>query len=124
MSNLKKVLVCDDSQDFLTLLKFFLSKNFKELEVYSCSDGFKAMELAKEHSFDLFISDYSMGIRGADGISLFKNIREKQIKVPFILVSAHEKEEFAPYFLERDFFFYRKPLAFSELGQLIKKIIQ
>lgn len=124
MSNLRKVLICDDSQDFLVLLKFFLNKSFPKFKVYSCSDGFEAMELAKKHDFELFISDFSMGAAGADGVSLFENIRKKQIQAPFILVSAHEKEEFAHHLFKRDFYFYRKPLDFKDIRRLIRKLIK
>ena len=69
-----KILIVDDKEDILLLIKTLL-----ELEGYSihtASNGDEAITLAKEHFFPLILLDIMM--EGKDGIATLKEIRKIQ----------------------------------------------
>ena len=123
MKKKRKILICDDSSDFLALIEDVLLITFENIEVHSCENGLKAMELNELSDFDIFISDYDMGVNGGDGISFYENLRSHELNAPFILLSAHERDRFDSYLSKGDFFFQQKPLEPEELNDLLKNLI-
>jgi CheY-like chemotaxis protein len=67
-----KILVVDDSDDSLNLLKIVLSR--AGAEVIAAVDGKQALELIKTNNIDLIISDINMPIM--DGYEFLQNTRE------------------------------------------------
>ena len=80
----KKVLVVDDNLTNRNILEIQL-KNWKLFPVMAAS-GSQALELLKNDSFDLIITDGQMP--NMDGIQLTRKIKEKIPSIPVILLSS------------------------------------
>lgn len=65
------ILISDDSVSMRQMLTFTLSE--AQYQVTQAQDGQKALELAKQHQFDLIITDVNMPT--LDGLSLVKELR-------------------------------------------------
>lgn len=81
----KKVLVVDDNQTNLTILKIQLEQ--WKLSPTLANSGKKALQILNETTdFDLVISDMQMP--EMDGIALAEHIKERNKKLPIILLSS------------------------------------
>jgi len=81
-----KILIADDTEDSLELLKVILESEGHQVTV--AKDGFEALELAKASTPELVISDLLMP--KMDGFLFLQNFREDPQfeKVPFIVYTA------------------------------------
>ncbi|GEM_PF-340202 len=68
---MKRILVIDDDELFLTTLERVLKKS--NFEVKTAQNGFQALEIVKSEQFDLIISDVRMP--GMDGIATLNSIQ-------------------------------------------------
>ena len=80
---MKRILLVDDDKTFRYALSELLSKEFEVLKSSGVKD---ALEKLKKDSVDLICSDYNM--RDGTGLDLLHSCRERNISVPFILMSA------------------------------------
>jgi len=73
-----KFLTVDDSMTMRLIIKNTLLKNFKNIEVYEADDGYKCLDVLKEHpDIDVIFMDWNMpNLNGADTVD---KIREKDI---------------------------------------------
>ncbi|MCK6620196.1 MAG: response regulator [Calditrichaceae bacterium] len=87
----KKILIVDDNEHVLKLLKISLEK--ANYEVYQATNGDEGMEKAREVLPDLIISDVMMPM--TDGIEFCWMIRENSSfpMVPFIFLTSLEDRE-------------------------------
>ena len=91
----KKILIVDDEEDFVELLKYRLTTN--KFDVSVAENGATALEKAKKEKPDLIFLDIKMPIE--DGVSTFTHLKEqaetKDIPVIFITAfpSATVKEK-------------------------------
>jgi two-component system chemotaxis response regulator CheY len=69
----KKIMVVDDSNSIRAALKAILTEG--GYDVIEAENGMEALELMKEHSIGLFISDVNMPVM--DGIALLKRIKKE-----------------------------------------------
>lgn len=79
-----RVLVVDDKENYLSLFRRILPK---DLEVVCASNGTRALELLAAESFDVVVTDVRMP--GADGMTVLRKIREGQLDVEVILMTAY-----------------------------------
>lgn len=79
----KRILIAEDEQVLLDLLKVLLEMIDDEFEVYSANNGREALELINGLDIDLLITDIKMP--EMDGLEL---IREMQNKYPSIKILA------------------------------------
>ena len=86
----KRVLCADDNSGILEEITEILDIFFED--VVGVSDGEKALEEATENFYDILIFDISMPIM--DGLEAVKKIREKNKKIPVIILSAHTEQEY------------------------------
>lgn len=84
-----KILVVEDNHDYQELLQNFLESAGHEIE--TADDGAKALELVREHSFDLVLLD--LMLPKLDGFGVCEAIR-KNCNVPVIMLTALEDEEY------------------------------
>lgn len=74
-----------------------IRENFEEYfnllfkEVYIGVDGLQGLDLYNKNSPDFIITDIKMP--NMDGIELVKKIREKDTKIPIVIISAHTEVE-------------------------------
>ena len=82
-----KILLIEDSIDFLNKMKSFLED--MEYEVVTAMDGLEGIEMIKKHpDLVLIISDVNMP--NLDGISMCKRIRKEQLQSPPIMMVTTE----------------------------------
>jgi len=93
---LKKVLIVDDEEDILFLLKSYLSKRYEVATVLSCEHG---LEIFYSFKPDLVLLDVNVGT--SDGRVMCKTIKAQAEyrHIPVILISAHRDNllEYANY---------------------------
>lgn len=87
-----RILVVDDNEDMLYLIKRFVEIHFEEV-VTTTSSQKAALLLLDDHSFDGIISDYSLP--DMNGLELLQLIRKRGSGIPFILFTGRGREEVA-----------------------------
>jgi DNA-binding response OmpR family regulator len=85
----KKVLVVDDEQDFLKLMKVRLEAN--NYEVLTASDGKEALAKIKSEKPAMVLLDLVMP--GLDGLKVLENIRRFDKKLPVFIITAFSSKE-------------------------------
>ena len=81
----QSVLVVDDEENFLTLLKWYLSQ--RGYEVYAASSADEAFTFLQEHRVDIALLDIKLG--GRDGLSLLEQIAELAPGLRVIMMTAY-----------------------------------
>lgn len=82
---LKQILLVDDDETFRYILAESLRKEFEVLESFGVNDALKKLETA---SIELICSNYNM--RDGTGLDLLRSYKERNISVPFMLMSADD----------------------------------
>jgi len=80
---MKVLLVEDDTQLNTTITSYLETKPF---EVTSVEDGDEAIDTIDDHNFDLYLID--INIPSISGLELLKYIRQTNIHVPIIIITA------------------------------------
>ncbi|GAE47682.1 alkaline phosphatase synthesis transcriptional regulatory protein PhoP [Mesobacillus boroniphilus JCM 21738] len=84
----KKVLVVDDEQSIVTLLKYNLEQN--GYSVVTGMDGEEGIRLAADERPDLMILD--LMLPKLDGMEVCKQLRQQKINVPILMLTAKDDE--------------------------------
>ncbi|OCA91357.1 DNA-binding response regulator [Bacillus sp. FJAT-27225] len=84
----KKVLVVDDEQSIVTLLKYNLEQG--GYEVITAMDGEEGRETAIRENPDMMILD--LMLPGMDGIEVCKQLRQQKIMIPILMLTAKDDE--------------------------------
>jgi two-component system, OmpR family, alkaline phosphatase synthesis response regulator PhoP len=88
----QKVLVVDDEQPILELLKYNLEKEGYSVE--TANDGLKAVEMAKKFHPDLVLLDIMMPVM--DGVEACRRIREiPEVRKTFVIFLTARSEEYS-----------------------------
>lgn len=85
----KKILVVDDEVDFSELMKLRLEAN--DYDVIVLNNGEEAVERVKKDKPDAVLLDIMMP--GIDGITVLKEIRSLDAKLPVFMITAFSNEE-------------------------------
>jgi DNA-binding NtrC family response regulator len=80
---MKKLLIVDDNLDYLGFLVSIFKKHF---EVYEALGVKEALRMLENKEIDAICSDFNM--RDGTGLDLLKKIRQKDLTVPFLLMSG------------------------------------
>ena len=111
-----RVLVVDDEQDAVDLLREFLTA--KGYEVLAASNGEEALRKVKEDRPHLILLDVRMP--KMSGFEVLKQVREIDHEVGVIMVSAVNEEETGRKALKMGAFDYiTKPLDFDYLERIL-----
>jgi two-component system nitrogen regulation response regulator NtrX len=78
------ILIVDDEAN--TLASLARAFRLAEHEATVCDNAARALELAKEHLFDLILSDVVMP--GRDGLALLEDLRKSDIGIPVVMMSG------------------------------------
>jgi CheY-like chemotaxis protein len=119
MSN-KRVLIVDDEESILTVLKGSLKKLGPDYQVVTVTDGFAALDVLLEQPFDLVVTDYNMA--QMDGLELMEAIRYAQPDARIIMITAYGCET-----LEREverlkaFRYLTKPLDIHAFRKIVQE---
>lgn len=86
---MKKILVIDDIQTNLLLIKSILLKNFPEFEILLAESGKQGLQMANEHKPETILLDIFMpGMDGFEVCRILKN-NENTRSIPVLMVSAY-----------------------------------
>lgn len=119
----EKILIVDDEENILELLKFNL-KN-AGYDIYTANNGEDALKSAKENKPDLLLLD--LMIPGIDGLDVCKEIkRDKELKdTSIIMVTAKSEELDKILGLELGADDYiTKPFSIRELSARVKAVLR
>ncbi|MDM5200048.1 response regulator transcription factor [Fictibacillus enclensis] len=84
----QKIMVVEDELSISTLLQFNLEQ--AGFEVITAMDGRKGLELAEMEKPDLMVLD--LMLPEMDGLEVCKNLRQKQIFIPILMLTAKDDE--------------------------------
>ncbi|RXJ81046.1 EAL domain-containing protein [Arcobacter sp. F2176] len=100
-----------------------LSSTLKLLskKIYPASDGLQALEIIKNQTIDLVITDIKMP--KLDGLELSKKIQELNLNIPILITTAHDEIDYLHKAIELNIdAFITKPLNITSLIQSITKL--
>jgi DNA-binding response OmpR family regulator len=89
MATTKQILIIDDDEALRRSLaeQLELHEGFVALQA---KDGAKALELVKEHHFEVILMD--VGLPDTDGRDLCRLMRRQGVKTPVIMLTAHDSD--------------------------------
>jgi DNA-binding NtrC family response regulator len=90
-------------------------------EVEEAGDGFQALELVKNRSFDLIITDFAM--RRVDGLTVVEQIHSHSPELPMILITGYISKSTGKALLKGRAEFIRKPVQFEELLSTVRRLL-
>lgn len=118
-----KILVVDDEPTVSTGIKSYLMRSELRIDhVETASNGFEALDCLRMDTYDLVLTDIQMGMM--NGIELMEAILLEQPHLPVIVISAHEKFDFAKRALRlgaKDYLI--KPVELDELIRVVDKAL-
>jgi CheY-like chemotaxis protein len=116
------LLYVDDEPELLTLGKLFLERE-GEFSVTTTTSSPEVLNLLTTNSFDAIISDYQMPVM--DGIELLKQVRGKDITIPFILFTGKGREDVVIEAINNgaDFYLQKGGAARPQFAELRHKIL-
>lgn len=119
-----KILVVDDEPNVSTGIRdFLLDSDLAVTHVETALNGFEAIDYLRMETFDLVLTDIQMG--RMSGIELMETIRLEQPELPFVVISAHEKFDFAAKSLRLGAHDYLvKPVERDVLLRVVRQVLQ
>ncbi len=121
----KKILIIDDEEDFATLISIRLVE--AGYEVFSESEGERAIDRVKEIKPDLIVLD--IFLLGVDGLTLLKEMKNEGINkvpledIPIIVVTGKAVLMNEIFEVEGSVGFFRKPLDVKKLVTRVEELI-
>jgi len=113
-----QILLLEDDTVLANILVDYLRESYEITHTYSMN---KALTLAEDNSFDLYIFD--INVPDGDGISLLKKLRSFSDNTPTIFVTAfHDTQHLKDAFQSGGNDFIKKPFELEELSQRIENI--
>ena len=121
-ANVKNILFIEDDDGVLDIYKQFFESGGEY--VYSfLEDSKSALEILKEKSFDLIISDHLMeGIKGTEIVKIIRDEEGPNQFTQFIMISAHTEPIIQEMKHVPGVLFLRKPVDFSFLVGMIENL--
>lgn len=116
-----RILLVEDEKNVAAFIKKGLEEEFYSVDI--AEDGTEGLLMAKSNDYDLIILDIMLP--GMDGIEICKKIRERDRRVPILMLTAVDSIESKVQGLESGADDYlTKPFAFSELLARIKALLR
>lgn len=124
MNSTNKILIVDDSDANLDLLKGLLRKN-KTYKVASAKDGKSALTKIRSQKFDIILLDYVMpGMNGLEVCAEIKKDKNNSDTPVIFLTADHSEEILAQAFDAGAVDFIKKPFGKIELMSRVKNHLQ
>ncbi len=118
----KKILVVDDDQDIVFMIKSMLEKN--GYEVITAADGYQALKLIKTNVPDLMISDLTMPMMNGWQLSMKVRQDERYKNTPIIVLSGLLAGDAPPEQFESSNAYMVKPFDIFKLLDKVKELLQ
>lgn len=117
----KKVLIADDEKNLRWVLnKSLMREGYKILEA---EDGEEVFKILQKEEPDLILLDYKMP--KMDGMMVLKKLKENDLKIPVIMITAHGSIESAVEAMRLGAIDYiSKPFDIEELKLVIKRALK
>lgn len=118
----ERVLIIDDSQEIRDFLKDYILQP-KGFEVLTATNGLMGLEMAIAKEPDLIIVDQQMP--RLTGLEVLQKLRERDINIPAILVTAHGSEDTAVAAFRlgiRDYII--KPIDVDEISESVDRALR
>ena len=113
-----KILLLEDDTALANILVDFLEDEYEVVQTYSMK---KALQLAEDEKFDLYIFD--INVPDGDGISLLRELRDFHDETPAVFITAfHDTKYLKSAFESGANDFIKKPFDLEELAQRIENI--
>jgi len=117
---LLSLLIVEDDKMALSIIVRMVANEFPHCTIHSAENGIMGLELYKELTPDLVITDINMP--GMGGIEMAREIRSIDVNARFIVMTAYSDIDLLEKFQEIGFCVYLlKPLKFEELFAAIEK---
>jgi len=84
-----KILIAEDDQSISRLIAYKFKKEDYEIKIIE--EGDKVLEEINSDDYDALILDLMLPV--LDGMQILKKIREENIKIPVLVLSAKSQEE-------------------------------
>ncbi len=92
-TNHLRVLIVDDNKDHQLLMQAFIVESIKDVYVDFSDTGKDCLLKLSEETYNILIIDFSLS--ETNGLELFRNIIQKEIDVPVIMVTGFGNENIA-----------------------------
>lgn len=113
------ILLIDDEEAQLISLKSFLTK--REIEVYTATSGQEGLDIARQQTIDLVLTDYRMP--EWNGLVVLRKIKELNPEIDVVVMTAYGNIEDAVEIMKAGAYDYlSKPIDLDELENLINRI--
>lgn len=89
MNSVKRVLLIEDDNSLRTAIEAYLYKNGCEVE--STDQAYEGESRAIKNDYDCIVLD--LALPDKNGLELCKNLREKGVQTPVLILSAHSNTE-------------------------------
>jgi two-component system response regulator (stage 0 sporulation protein F) len=119
----KRVLIVDDEETILRLLKSSLTSLGGSYEVVTENNGESAIQKFREAPFDLVVTDYMMD--GMDGMQLLAAVKELSPETRVIMITAYGSSELEQQAHDLEIYRYlTKPLEIALFRQIVKEALE
>lgn len=109
---MKRILVVDDNTEYLEVLSTVLSSDFDTIKATGVKE---ALNILQAITVDAICSDFNM--KDGTGLQLLEIIRQKGLKIPFLLISGDDSRA-----LELKAKLYNADFSCKTNFELVKKI--
>ncbi len=86
---MNRILLIEDDRNMAMGLEFNLKT--EGFDVTYCADGETGLEMLAQRSFDLLVLDWMLP--GADGLEVLRKVRQTNVSVPVLLLTARDSKE-------------------------------
>jgi CheY-like chemotaxis protein len=118
----KHILIVDDEESVLLVLRNSLNKLGDLYQVFTATNGFDALDMVKERPFDLIITDYRM--ENLDGLQFIELIQNYQPHTRVILITAYGNAELREEAERLDTYrFLTKPIEIGTFRQIVQEAL-
>ncbi|MEW6283378.1 MAG: response regulator, partial [Candidatus Eremiobacterota bacterium] len=116
-----RVLVLEDDPDMRAMLSGVLDA--EGFQVHSASRGLEALELAREHQFDLMIADVRM--EGMDGLEVLHHVKADQPETRSLVITGYSTEADSIRAIRLGVGDYlKKPFELEEFLQAVNRLVR
>src|ERR1035437_8861527 len=122
MSFSPSILIVEDDKVAREMIGSVVQKKFRDVTIYLAENGRIGVDLFKEHSPEIVITDINMPVM--DGIEMANEIKLIKADSKFIVMTAYSNKDYFESFSKIGFCEYLlKPVVFSKLYVAIEKCI-
>lgn len=120
MTDQLNILIVDDEEGVLELLKDQVESIFSDTLVTTMNTARAALEKTTEIDFNIILTDISMP--EMSGLEFLQALKEREVLAPVIVISGHgSKENITEALRSRAFDFIDKPFEFDDLKKILTK---